>query len=161
MKKWQQYDPSYNPSCCGKSYIDRTKRLELRRKLCNYNSIQSRWNLHHDLEGKSAIEWRNLKRKSNGNLQEKQEQLNGDNQMLEFSSYPSWLTVSDISHRWYDQLRQSVDLRGYAYRSINRAPNRRLRTTRNKWLLQSDYDVTRIWMKSQISQNLQREQPKE
>ena len=58
---------------------------------------------------------------------EKQEQLNGDNQMLEFEKVVIllWLTVSgQITSMIMDQLRQSV---GFTWictnRSINRVPN--------------------------------------
>ena len=56
----------------------------------------------------------------------KQEQLNGDNQMLEFEKV---VILRVVDRKWtdhiddMDQLRQSVGLRGYANRSINGVPN--------------------------------------
>ena len=43
-KSLERYDPSYNPPRCGKSYIDRSKRLELRRNcgLCSQLNLCSR-----------------------------------------------------------------------------------------------------------------------
>ena len=115
-----------------------------------------------DLEGKTAAEIEGiLNEKAMEIYKEKQEQLNGDNQMLEFEKV---VILRVVDRKWtdhiddMDQLRQSVGLRGYA--QID--PLTEYQTEGYKRFQQMiaaiDYDVTRILMKSQIRQNLQREQ---
>ena len=71
-----------------------------------------------DLEGKTAAEIEGiLNEKAMEIYKEKQEQLNGDNQMLEFEKV---VILRVVDRKWtdhiddMDQLRQSVGLRGYA-----------------------------------------------
>jgi len=115
-----------------------------------------------DLEGKSAAEIEGiLNEKAMEIYKEKQEQLNGDNQMLEFEKV---VILRVVDRKWtdhiddMDQLRQSVGLRGYAQidplTEYQTEGYERFQTM----IAAIDYDVTRILMKSQIRQNLQREQ---
>ena len=115
-----------------------------------------------DLEGKSAAEIEGiLNEKAMEIYKEKQEQLNGDNQMLEFEKV---VILRVVDRKWtdhiddMDQLRQSVGLRGYA--QIDPLTEYQTEGYERFQLMIAaiDYDVTRILMKSQIRQNLQREQ---
>ena len=115
-----------------------------------------------DLEGKSAAEIEGiLNEKAMEIYKEKQEQLNGDNQMLEFEKV---VILRVVDHKWtdhiddMDQLRQSVGLRGYAQIDPLTEYQTEGYERFQQMIAAIDYDVTRILMKSQIRQNLQREQ---
>ena len=115
-----------------------------------------------DLEGKSAAENEELLyEKAMEIYKEKQEQLNGDNQMLEFEKV---VILRVVDRKWtdhiddMDQLRQSVGLRGYAQIDPLTEYQTEGYERFQQMIAAIDYDVTRILMKSQIRQNLQREQ---
>ena len=115
-----------------------------------------------DLEGKSAAEIEGiLNEKAMEIYKEKQEQLNGDNQMLEFEKV---VILRVVDREWtdhiddMDQLRQSVGLRGYAQIDPLTEYQTEGYERFQQMIAAIDYDVTRILMKSQIRQNLQREQ---
>ena len=115
-----------------------------------------------DLEGKSATEIEELLyEKAMEIYKEKQEQLNGDNQMLEFEKV---VILRVVDRKWtdhiddMDQLRQSVGLRGYAQIDPLTEYQTEGYERFQQMIAAIDYDVTRILMKSQIRQNLQREQ---
>ena len=114
------------------------------------------------LEGKSAAEIEGiLNEKAMEIYKEKQEQLNGDNQMLEFEKV---VILRVVDRKWtdhiddMDQLRQSVGLRGYAQIDPLTEYQTEGYERFQQMIAAIDYDVTRILMKSQIRQNLQREQ---
>ena len=115
-----------------------------------------------DLEGKTAAEIEGiLNEKAMEIYKEKQEQLNGDNQMLEFEKV---VILRVVDRKWtdhiddMDQLRQSVGLRGYAQIDPLTEYQTEGYERFQQMIASIDYDVTRILMKSQIRQNLQREQ---
>ena len=115
-----------------------------------------------DLEGKSAAEIEGiLNEKAMEIYKEKQDQLNGDNQMLEFEKV---VILRVVDRKWtdhiddMDQLRQSVGLRGYAQIDPLTEYQTEGYERFQQMIAAIDYDVTRILMKSQIRQNLQREQ---
>ena len=115
-----------------------------------------------DLEGKTATEIEEiLYEKAMEIYKEKQEQLNGDNQMLEFEKV---VILRVVDRKWtdhiddMDQLRQSVGLRGYAQIDPLTEYQTEGYERFQQMIAAIDYDVTRILMKSQIRQNLQREQ---
>ena len=115
-----------------------------------------------DLEGKSATEIEGiLNEKAMEIYKGKQEQLNGDNQMLEFEKV---VILRVVDRKWtdhiddMDQLRQSVGLRGYAQIDPLTEYQTEGYERFQQMIAAIDYDVTRILMKSQIRQNLQREQ---
>ena len=115
-----------------------------------------------DLEGKTAAEIEGiLDEKAMEIYKEKQEQLNGDNQMLEFEKV---VILRVVDRKWtdhiddMDQLRQSVGLRGYAQIDPLTEYQTEGYERFQQMIAAIDYDVTRILMKSQIRQNLQREQ---
>ena len=115
-----------------------------------------------DLEGKTAAEIEGLLyEKAMEIYKEKQEQLNGDNQMLEFEKV---VILRVVDRKWtdhiddMDQLRQSVGLRGYAQIDPLTEYQTEGYERFQQMIAAIDYDVTRILMKSQIRQNLQREQ---
>ena len=115
-----------------------------------------------DLEGKTAAEIEDiLYEKAMEIYKEKQEQLNGDNQMLEFEKV---VILRVVDRKWtdhiddMDQLRQSVGLRGYAQIDPLTEYQTEGYERFQQMIAAIDYDVTRILMKSQIRQNLQREQ---
>ena len=115
-----------------------------------------------DLEGKSAAEIEGiLNEKAMEIYKEKQEQLNGDNQMLEFEKV---VILRVVDRKWtdhiddMDQLRQSVGLRGYAQIDPLTEYQTEGYERFQQMIAAIDYDVTSILMKSQSRQNLQREQ---
>ena len=130
---------------------------------CAHNSICAPDELSiSDLEGKSATEIEGiLNEKAMEIYKEKQEQLNGDNQMLEFEKV---VILRVVDRKWtdhiddMDQLRQSVGLRGYAQIDPLTEYQTEGYERFQQMIAAIDYDVTRILMKSQIRQNLQREQ---
>ena len=115
-----------------------------------------------DFEGKTAAEIEEiLYEKAMEIYKEKQEQLNGDDQMLEFEKV---VILRVVDRKWtdhiddMDQLRQSVGLRGYAQIDPLTEYQTEGYERFQQMIAEIDYDVTRILMKSQIRQNLQREQ---
>lgn len=115
-----------------------------------------------DFEGKTAAEIEEiLNEKALEIYKEKQEQLNGDDQMLEFEKV---VILRVVDRKWtdhiddMDQLRQSVGLRGYAQIDPLTEYQTEGYERFQQMIAEIDYDVTRILMKSQIRQNLQREQ---
>ena len=115
-----------------------------------------------DFEGKTALEIEGiLNEKALEIYKEKQEQLNGENQMLDFEKV---VILRVVDRKWtdhiddMDQLRQSVGLRGYAQIDPLTEYQTEGYERFQQMIAAIDYDVTRILMKSQIRQNLQREQ---
>lgn len=115
-----------------------------------------------DLKGKTSLEIEGLlNEKAMEIYKEKQEQLNGDSQMLEFEKV---VILRVVDRKWtdhiddMDQLREGVGLRGYAQIDPLTEYQTEGFNRFQQMIAAIDYDVTRILMKSQIRQNLQREQ---
>lgn len=115
-----------------------------------------------DLKGKTPLEIEGLlNEKAMEVYKEKQEQLNGDSQMLEFEKV---VILRVVDRKWtdhiddMDQLREGVGLRGYAQIDPLTEYQTEGFNRFQQMIAAIDYDVTRILMKSQIRQNLQREQ---
>ena len=115
-----------------------------------------------DLKGKTPSEIEGLlNEKAMEIYKEKQEQLNGDSQMLEFEKV---VILRVVDRKWtdhiddMDQLREGVGLRGYAQIDPLTEYQTEGFNRLQQMIAAIDYDVTRILMKSQIRQNLQREQ---
>ena len=115
-----------------------------------------------DLKGKTPSEIEGLlNEKAMEIYKEKQEQLNGDSQMLEFEKV---VILRVVDRTWtdhiddMDQLREGVGLRGYAQIDPLTEYQTEGFNRFQQMIAAIDYDVTRILMKSQIRQNLQREQ---
>lgn len=115
-----------------------------------------------DFVGKTPAEMEGLlNEKAMEVYKEKQEQLNGDSQMLEFEKV---VILRVVDRKWtdhiddMDQLRQGVGLRGYAQIDPLTEYQTEGYNRFQQMIAAIDYDVTRILMKSQIRQNLQREQ---
>ena len=115
-----------------------------------------------DLKGKTPSEIEGLlNEKAMEIYKEKQEQLNGDSQMLEFEKV---IILRVVDRKWtdhiddMDQLREGVGLRGYAQIDPLTEYQTEGFNRFQQMIAAIDYDVTRILMKSQIRQNLQREQ---
>ena len=115
-----------------------------------------------DLKGKTPSEIEGLlNEKAMEIYREKQEQLNGDSQMLEFEKV---VILRVVDRKWtdhiddMDQLREGVGLRGYAQIDPLTEYQTEGFNRFQQMIAAIDYDVTRILMKSQIRQNLQREQ---
>ena len=115
-----------------------------------------------DLKGKTPSEIEGLlNEKAMESYKEKQEQLNGDSQMLEFEKV---VILRVVDRKWtdhiddMDQLREGVGLRGYAQIDPLTEYQTEGFNRFQQMIAAIDYDVTRILMKSQIRQNLQREQ---
>ena len=114
-----------------------------------------------DLKGKTPSEIEGLlNEKAMEIYREKQEQLNGDSQMLEFEKV---VILRVVDRKWtdhiddMDQLREGVGLRGYAQIDPLTEYQTEGFNRFQQMIAAIDYDVTRILMKSQIRQNLQRE----
>lgn len=115
-----------------------------------------------ELKGKTPLEIEGLlNEKAMEVYKEKQEQLNGDSQMLEFEKV---VILRVVDRKWtdhiddMDQLREGVGLRGYAQIDPLTEYQTEGFNRFQQMIAAIDYDVTRILMKSQIRQNLQREQ---
>ena len=115
-----------------------------------------------DLKGKTSSEIEGLlNEKAMEIYKEKKEQLNGDSQMLEFEKV---VILRVVDRKWtdhiddMDQLREGVGLRGYAQIDPLTEYQTEGFNRFQQMIAAIDYDVTRILMKSQIRQNLQREQ---
>ena len=125
--------------------------------ICHPNEISL-----SDLKGKTPSEIEGLlNEKAMEIYKEKQEQLNGDSQMLEFEKV---VILRVVDRKWtdhiddMDQLREGVGLRGYAQIDPLTEYQTEGFNRFQQMIAAIDYDVTRILMKSQIRQNLQREQ---
>ncbi|WP_025729000.1 preprotein translocase subunit SecA [Atopobacter phocae] len=94
---------------------------------------------------------------------EKKHQLNGAEQLLEFQKV---VILRVVDQKWtdhiddMDQLRTGVGLRAYAQTNPLTEYQTEGYSRFNEMISAIDFDVTRIVMKSQIRQNLQREQVK-
>ena len=111
-----------------------------------------------DLKGKTPSEIEGLlNEKAMEIYKEKQEQLNGDSQMLEFEKV---VILRVVDRKWtdhiddMDQLREGVGLRGYAQIDPLTEYQTEGFNRFQQMIAAIDYDVTRILMKSQIRQNL-------
>ncbi|MBZ3775863.1 preprotein translocase subunit SecA [Lentilactobacillus otakiensis] len=113
-----------------------------------------------DFQGKSADEIKSmLMDLANKEYKEKQEQLYDESQMLEFEkvvilrvvdSY--WTDHIDIM----DQLRQSIGLRGYGQQNPLVEYQREGYKMFEEMIADIEYDATRLFMKAEIRQNMQR-----
>lgn len=140
----------------------------------------SKWNLSHiiefahtvvvhpdqlseeDLKGKSASEIQTiLVDLARRNYEEKTAQLNGKEQVLEFEKV---VILRVVDRKWtdhidqMDQLRQGIGLRSYGQFNPLTEYQQEGFTLFEDMIGEIDYEVTRLLMKSQIRQNLQREQ---
>jgi preprotein translocase subunit SecA len=115
-----------------------------------------------DLENKTAVEIQTLLLDAAKAIYtEKEEQLNGTEQVLEFEKV---VILRVVDSKWtdhidtMDQLRQGIGL--VAYGQKNPLVEYQTEGFRlfEEMVAAIDYDVTRLLMKSQIRQNLQREQ---
>ncbi|SEL25511.1 protein translocase subunit secA [Carnobacterium iners] len=115
-----------------------------------------------DLENKSAIEIQTILLDAAKEIYtEKEQQLNGTEQVLEFEKV---VILRVVDSKWtdhidtMDQLRQGIGL--VAYGQSNPLVEYQTEGFRlfEEMIAAIDYDVTRLLMKSQIRQNLQREQ---
>lgn len=141
---------------------------------------RTKWNLSHiiefahtvlvhpeelseeDLKGKSAKEIETiLIELSRKNYEEKTAQLNGKEQVLEFEKV---VILRVVDRKWtdhidqMDQLRQGIGLRSYGQFNPLTEYQQEGFTLFEDMIGEIDYEVTRLLMKSQIRQNLQREQ---
>ncbi|MER2063130.1 MAG: preprotein translocase subunit SecA, partial [Alkalibacterium sp.] len=143
---------------------------------------RSKWNLDHiedfahttlmhpedlsvdDLKGKSADQIEKLLVDlSLANYEEKTSQLNGKEQVLEFEKV---VVLRVVDRKWtdhidqMDQLRQGIGLRSYGQFNPLTEYQQEGFTLFEEMIGEIEHDVTRLLMKSQIRQNLQREQAK-
>jgi preprotein translocase subunit SecA len=141
---------------------------------------RSQWNLDHivefahtvlvppeelsveDLQGKSAGEIENLLVDlARETYEEKTAQLNGKEQVLEFEKV---VILRVVDRKWtdhidqMDQLRQGIGLRSYGQFNPLTEYQQEGFTLFEEMIGEIEYEVTRLLMKSQIRQNLQREQ---
>ena len=113
-----------------------------------------------DLQGKSADEIKeylmDLARKV---YDKKKEQLYDETQMLEFEKV---VLLRVVDAHWtdhidaMDQLRQSIGLRGYGQQNPLVEYQREGYTMFEEMISDIDYDTTRLFMKAEIRQNMQR-----
>ncbi|RHW50142.1 preprotein translocase subunit SecA [Bombilactobacillus bombi] len=113
-----------------------------------------------DLDGKSQAEiYQLLDNFALDNYQQKQQQLQNDEQMLEFEKV---VILRVVDEHWtnhideMDQLRQSIGLRGYG--QMNPLVEYQEEGFRmfEQMIADIEYDVTRLFMKAEIRQNVQR-----
>lgn len=141
---------------------------------------RSKWNLDHiedfahttlvhpndlsveDLNGKSSAEIEKLLIDlSLANYEEKTAQLNGKEQVLEFEKV---VVLRVVDRKWtdhidqMDQLRQGIGLRSYGQFNPLTEYQQEGFTLFEEMIGEIEHDVTRLLMKSQIRQNLKREQ---
>ncbi|MFL2076297.1 preprotein translocase subunit SecA [Marinilactibacillus psychrotolerans] len=141
---------------------------------------RSKWNLSHivefahtvlvhpeqlsedDLKDKSAAEIEEiLVDLARENYEEKTNQLNGKEQVLEFEKV---VVLRVVDRKWtdhidqMDQLRQGIGLRSYGQFNPLTEYQQEGFTLFEDMIGEIEYEVTRLLMKSQIRQNLQREQ---
>ena len=113
-----------------------------------------------DFQGKSADEIKQmLMDLANKEYKEKQEQLYDQSQMLEFEKVvilrvvdSHWTDHIDIM----DQLRQSIGLRGYGQQNPLVEYQREGYKMFEEMIADIEYDATRLFMKAEIRQNMQR-----
>ncbi len=113
-----------------------------------------------DFQGKSADEIKSmLMDLANNEYKEKQEQLYDASQMLEFEKVvilrvvdSHWTDHIDIM----DQLRQSIGLRGYGQQNPLVEYQREGYKMFEEMIADIEYDATRLFMKAEIRQNMQR-----
>lgn len=142
----------------------------------------SQWNLDHiedfahttlvhpedlsveDLEGKNAGEIEKLLVDlSLANYEAKTSELNGKEQVLEFEKV---VVLRVVDRKWtdhidqMDQLRQGIGLRSYGQFNPLTEYQQEGFTLFEEMIGEIEHDVTRLLMKSQIRQNLEREQAK-
>lgn len=115
-----------------------------------------------DLQGKSAEEIENLLVDiARQNYDEKTAQLNGKEQVLEFEKV---VILRVVDRKWtdhidqMDQLRQGIGLRSYGQFNPLTEYQQEGFDLFEQMIGEIEYEVTRLLMKSQIRQNLQREQ---
>ena len=96
---------------------------------------------------------------ANKEYKEKQEQLYDESQMLEFDKVvilrvvdSHWTDHIDIM----DQLRQSIGLRGYGQQNPLVEYQREGYKMFEEMIADIEYDATRLFMKAEIRQNMQR-----
>ena len=141
---------------------------------------RSKWNLAHieefahtvlvhpedvtqdDLKGKTASQITDLLVDlARANYDEKTSQLNGKEQVLEFEKV---VILRVVDRKWtdhidqMDQLRQGIGLRSYGQFNPLTEYQQEGFTLFEEMIGEIEYEVTRLLMKSQIRQNLQREQ---
>ena len=142
--------------------------------------MRSKWNISHivefahtvlvhpeqlsedDLKDKSAAEIEEiLVDLSRENYEEKTNQLNGKEQVLEFEKV---VVLRVVDRKWtdhidqMDQLRQGIGLRSYGQFNPLTEYQQEGFTLFEDMIGEIEYEVTRLLMKSQIRQNLQSEQ---
>jgi preprotein translocase subunit SecA len=113
-----------------------------------------------DLKSKSADEIKQmLMDMANKVYKQKQDQLYDASQMLEFEKVvilrvvdSHWTDHIDIM----DQLRQSIGLRGYGQQNPLVEYQREGYKMFEEMIADIDYDATRLFMKAEIRQNMQR-----
>ena len=94
-------------------------------------------------------------------FEEKSQQLNGQEQLLEFEKV---VILRVVDTKWtdhidaMDQLRQSVGLRAYGQNNPLVEYQTEGYSMYNNMVGSIEYEVTRLFMKSEIRQNVQREQ---
>ncbi|MBA1434432.1 preprotein translocase subunit SecA [Bombilactobacillus bombi] len=113
-----------------------------------------------ELDGKSQTEiYQLLENFALANYQQKRQQLQNDEQMLEFEKV---VILRVVDEHWtnhideMDQLRQSIGLRGYG--QMNPLVEYQEEGFRmfEQMIADIEYDVTRLFMKAEIRQNVQR-----
>lgn len=115
-----------------------------------------------DIENKSAEEIKTfLFDQAKEIFDEKSAQLNGPEQLLEFQKV---VILRVVDQKWtdhidaMDQLRESIGLRAYGQNNPLVDYQQEGYEMFNNMIGAIDYDVTRLYMKAQIRQNVQREQ---
>ncbi|MGX6978312.1 preprotein translocase subunit SecA [Vagococcus elongatus] len=115
-----------------------------------------------DIENKSAEEIKTLLfDQAKEIFDEKSAQLNGPEQLLEFQKV---VILRVVDQKWtdhidaMDQLRESIGLRAYGQNNPLVEYQQEGYEMFNNMVGAIDYDVTRLYMKAQIRQNVQREQ---
>jgi len=113
-----------------------------------------------DLRGKSAEEIKSfLMGLANKVYDEKKEALYDESQMLEFEKV---VILRVVDSHWtdhidmMDQLRQSIGLRGYGQQNPLVEYQREGYKMFEEMIADIDYDATRLFMKAEIRQNMQR-----
>ncbi|QCA28821.1 preprotein translocase subunit SecA [Vagococcus xieshaowenii] len=114
-----------------------------------------------DIEAKTPAEMKDfLFGKAKEIFEEKSQQLNGPDQLLEFQKV---VILKVVDQKWtdhidaMDQLRESIGLRAYGQNNPLVDYQQEGYMMFNNMVGAIEYDVTRIYMKAQIRQNVQRE----
>jgi preprotein translocase subunit SecA len=117
-----------------------------------------------DFEGKSAKEIRNmLQELAKENYQDQKEKLEHEDMFLEFEKV---VILRVVDQQWtdhideMDQLRQGIGLRSYGQADPLVEYQQEGHRLFEEMIADIEYEVTRLLMKSQIRQNLEREQAK-